>query len=154
MIRSASFRAAVAALTSSLALSTGCSPANPSAQSLLAPGGSGQADGCSGASCAGPGSGTCDDGIRNGDEVDVDCGGSRCTALGKRCADGEGCIVPGDCESSSCQGATCKPPTCMDGVRNGNEVDVDCGAACGADRLCPAGRHCGSNSDCTTGICN
>ena len=46
---------------------------------------------------------TCDDGLHNGDEAGVDCGGSACRA----------------CE-----------PTCFDGLQNGGETGVDCGGAC------------------------
>ncbi|MEL7422377.1 MAG: M43 family zinc metalloprotease [Bacteroidota bacterium] len=54
--------------------------------------------------CIGGSSGpTCDDGIQNGDETGVDCGGSSCPA----------CPPP--------------PPTCDDGIQNGNETGVDCG---------------------------
>lgn len=42
---------------------------------------------------------TCNDGIQNGDETDVDCGGSSCIAC----------------------------PTCDDGIQNGEETGVDCG---------------------------
>jgi hypothetical protein len=49
---------------------------------------------------AGP---TCDDGIQNGDETGVDCGGS--------CAP---CVTP---------------PTCDDGIQNGDEEGVDCGGS-------------------------
>src|SRR5690606_15645078 len=38
---------------------------------------------------------TCDDEIQNGEETDVDCGGSTCEA----CSDGSGCGVAGDCGS-------------------------------------------------------
>ncbi|MEW7278729.1 GEVED domain-containing protein [Aquimarina sp. 2201CG1-2-11] len=47
---------------------------------------------------------TCNDGIQNGDETGIDCGGS------------------------------CKPcdpdPTCNDGIQNGDETGVDCGGSC------------------------
>ncbi len=46
---------------------------------------------------------TCDDGIQNGDEEGVDCGGS----------------CPDVC------------PTCDDGIQNGDETGVDCGGSCG-----------------------
>ncbi len=46
---------------------------------------------------------TCDDGIQNGDEQGVDCGGL-------------GCPFP------------CPPPSCFDGIWNGNETGIDCGA--------------------------
>src|SRR5690606_27722391 len=41
----------------------------------------------------------CDDGLHNGDETDVDCGGS-CGA----CPDGAGCLGGGDCVSGVCAG--------------------------------------------------
>jgi len=138
----------------------GCAPVDPAVQDLLTPGAGSTT--CPDASCATPtatGEGgalppACTDGIRNGDETDVDCGGPNCAAFGKRCIDGAGCRVSNDCESSSCGGGKCQSPTCTDGVRNGIEVDVDCGAACGRDHLCPTGRRCASNSDCAGGICN
>lgn len=46
---------------------------------------------------------TCNDGVQNGDETGVDCGGS--------CA---------PCET---------PPTCDDGIQNGDETGVDCGGS-------------------------
>jgi hypothetical protein len=46
---------------------------------------------------------TCTDGIQNGDETGVDCGGS--------C---DPCVVP---------------PTCDDGIQNGDETGVDCGGS-------------------------
>jgi hypothetical protein len=45
---------------------------------------------------------TCDDGIQNGDEQGVDCGGTNCLI-------------------------TCFPPTCGDGLQNGQETGIDCG---------------------------
>ena len=45
---------------------------------------------------------TCTDGIQNGNETGVDCGGPDCTP----------CVTP---------------PTCDDGIQNGNETGVDCG---------------------------
>ncbi|MBK8636590.1 MAG: hypothetical protein IPN72_24835 [Saprospiraceae bacterium] len=45
---------------------------------------------------------SCTDGIQNGDETGVDCGGSNCPAC----------------------------PTCTDGIQNGNETGVDCGGNC------------------------
>ena len=44
---------------------------------------------------------SCEDGIQNGDETGVDCGGSSCPAC----------------------------PTCSDGVQNGDETGVDCGGS-------------------------
>ena len=45
---------------------------------------------------------TCDDGIENQDETDIDCGG----------------------ECAPC-------PTCTDGIKNQNETEIDCGGICG-----------------------
>ena len=53
--------------------------------------------------CGTPPDPTCDDGIQNGDEEGVDCGGSNCPA--------------------------CPEPTCDDGIQNGDEEGVDCGGS-------------------------
>jgi len=47
---------------------------------------------------------TCTDGIQNGEETGIDCGGPECGAC----------------------------PTCTDGVQNGDETGVDCGGSCSA----------------------
>jgi hypothetical protein len=97
-------------------------------------------------------SATCTDGYQDGDETDVDCGGS-CP----RCADGKKCLVVGDCSDGVCSGApkTCQAPTCSDGVPNGEETDVDCGGApCdGAGKACADGKKCMANADCANGNC-
>jgi len=51
--------------------------------------------------CGPPPAPTCTDGIQNGDETGVDCGGTTC--------------------------APCAVPTCTDGIQNGDETGVDCG---------------------------
>ena len=50
----------------------------------------------------------CADGVRNGDESDIDCGGSVCT----RCAIGKSCTRPADCASGACDAGECvtSPP--------------------------------------------
>ncbi len=53
----------------------------------------------------------CDDGMLNGDETDVDCGGS-CSP----CADGQKCDAGTDCEGGNCSGGVCEP---------GNNVVLD-----------------------------
>ena len=40
---------------------------------------------------------------------------------------------------------------CKDGVKNGAEVDVDCGGNCGK---CGAGKACTGSADCTGGFCD
>jgi hypothetical protein len=91
---------------------------------------------------------TCSDSMHNGDETDVDCGGS----CGATCDKGETCSASIDCLSNYCQGNVCLSPSCEDTVRNGGETDVDCGgSACDA---CSMGKACQQNSDCTTNFCN
>ncbi len=41
-------------------------------------------------------------------------------------------------------------PSCTDGVRNGTEIDVDCGGSCGA---CGLDQICSRNADCQSNIC-
>jgi len=92
--------------------------------------------------CAEP---TCNDGIQNGDETDVDCGGS-CGP----CGPGENCQADADCESGVCSGGVCQPAMCTDGVHNGDETDVDCGGSCGQ---CGAHQNCQIDQDCQSGAC-
>lgn len=60
-------------------------------------------DGCSASCTTEP---RCTDGIRNGTETDVDCGGS-CAA----CAAGRSCSQNSDCSTGSCSGNTCVTPS-------------------------------------------
>ncbi|AKJ00351.1 Hypothetical protein AA314_01977 [Archangium gephyra] len=81
----------------------------------------------------------CADGLRNGDELDVDCGGS-CQPCGGR----------GDTSGpSGCTGNACAAPTCTDGVKNGAETGVDCGGGCPA---CAEGESCGGDADCSSSL--
>jgi hypothetical protein len=76
---------------------------------------------------------SCDDGLQNGDEIDVDCGPD-CT---KTCAVGSMCLENDWCVSESCVNDVCAAPTCEDGIFNGNEEDIDCGGDC--PDACPMG---------------
>ncbi|NRA50603.1 MAG: fibronectin type III domain-containing protein, partial [Phaeodactylibacter sp.] len=59
--------------------------------------------------CTDPPAATCDDGIQNGGETGVDCGGPNCPAC----------------------------PTCNDGIQNGSETGIDCGGPdCGPCFTC------------------
>ena len=60
---------------------------------------------------------TCTDGIQNGDETGVDCGGTNC----------DPCQVN---------------PTCNDGIQNGDETGVDCGGSC---TPCATLTYCAAN---------
>jgi len=55
---------------------------------------------------AGGGTSTCSDGVKNGSETDVDCGGGTCAA----CANGRSCSVATDCTSGTCTGGVCVQP--------------------------------------------
>jgi hypothetical protein len=107
--------------------------------------------GAGGAGTAMTGSGSsaspCSDGKKNGDETDIDCGGS-CL---RRCDNGQSCNISNDCESSLCPDKTCRPPSCSDMAKNGTETDVDCGGMCGS--TCGDGKGCTSPSDCKSGVC-
>jgi hypothetical protein len=91
---------------------------------------------------------TCTDMVKNGDETDVDCGGTACS----KCADTKGCNAASDCKSGVCgNDHKCAVPTCMDGVQNGTESDLDCGGAGCAK--CPLGQKCTAATDCATAVC-
>ncbi|MDY0002358.1 MAG: calcium-binding EGF-like domain-containing protein [Polyangia bacterium] len=65
---------------------------------------------------------TCSDGIQNGVETDVDCGGGDCAP----CAEGAGCLENTDCRSGYCaEGGTCR---CLAGYApdsQGDCADID-----------------------------
>ncbi len=59
--------------------------------------------------------------------IDTSCEGTKfCDGAGTCVA----CTKPGQCASLVCEGNTCQAPACDDGVKNGNELGVDCGGAC------------------------
>jgi len=93
---------------------------------------------------------TCMDGVKNGAETDVDCGGPTCMD----CAPGKLCGNPADCTSGVCSGnpLKCQAPTCMDGVKNQDETDVDCGGLVCGD--CANGKSCNMDGDCVSAYCN
>jgi hypothetical protein len=92
---------------------------------------------------------TCNNGVRDFLETDVDCGGTACATVGKLCASGQTCTVDSDCSLSGSCGATGVCSNCNDGIRNGDESDVDCGGAC--DK-CSAGQTCIQGLDCADNL--
>jgi hypothetical protein len=80
----------------------------------------------------------CGDGVQNGTETDLDCGGIGCPDA-KRCIDGNHCALGSDCKSGVCQAGICQVATCKDGVKNGMETGVDCGVAGCVLTKCPGG---------------
>jgi hypothetical protein len=89
---------------------------------------------------------SCSDGVLNGGETDVDCGGS-CPS---KCATGLGCVANADCIGGLCAQSTCQP-TCSDGVLDNDETDVDCGGSC--PNGCAAGQRCNIDGDCASHQC-
>jgi hypothetical protein len=91
----------------------------------------------------------CMDGVKDGSETDVDCGGAICPP----CGTGLMCEQGSDCVSTVCDAVmhTCLSPKCMDGVKDGNETDVDCGGSCSA---CPLGKACLATQDCVSNACD
>jgi len=91
------------------------------------------------------------DGVKNANETDIDCGGGApapaCVA-GKACLDGAQ-----DCTSFVCTGNVCQPPTGTDGVKNGDESDVDCGGVTTGAPRCAAGSVCNAHADCASDGC-
>jgi alpha-tubulin suppressor-like RCC1 family protein len=90
---------------------------------------------------------SCNDKLKNGDETDVDCGGS-CPG----CANGLACVLDVDCASLRCGPfGVCLAPSCIDGKKDGTETDVDCGGdACGP---CASGKACLAHADCASEAC-
>jgi hypothetical protein len=97
----------------------------------------------------------CHDGVMDGNETDIDCGGGSCAT----CPVNDKCLVSSDCMSDSCgntnlDGGTnlrCLAPTCSDNVKNEMETDVDCGGPnC---TPCLVGKQCIATSDCVSQIC-
>jgi hypothetical protein len=103
---------------------------------------------------------TCSDSVKDGDESDVDCGGS-CAGCGphKLCYEDFDCSATASgCETASggcfCQYIThqCVFNHCYDGKTSGDETDIDCGGTtCGA---CANSLNCRENSDCKSMACD
>jgi hypothetical protein len=98
----------------------------------------------------------CSDGVLNGNESDVDCGGS-CD----KCLPGQVCGQDEDCArgpldhlwgatSGYCRGGVCVT-MCDNGKLDNSETDVDCGGSLCVP--CDIGSLCGEGADCTSGFC-
>ncbi|MFB6352037.1 MAG: hypothetical protein ABEN55_00745, partial [Bradymonadaceae bacterium] len=96
----------------------------------------------------------CQDGTQNGDETDVDCGGSRCGRCempGQGCEDDEDCAEEMFCNTSISGGPKCQVEQCGNGVSNTGETGIDCGGVCPP---CPSGDACESDGDCQSKVCD
>jgi len=107
------------------------------------------------------------DGVKNGGETDVDCGGASVPGsdTAPPCAPTRKCLIGSDCTSSICTtGKVCAAPSPTDGVKNGGETDVDCGGALlasgatnpaddGAPK-CADSKSCLIDNDCRSAFCS
>jgi TolB protein len=86
---------------------------------------------------------TCNDGIQNQDETELDCGGicGECeVACGndvieegencETCAEDVSCGEGLSCVEANCVDDRAPEPTCEDQIQNGDEIAVDCGGSC------------------------
>lgn len=75
-------------------------------------------------------------------------GGTRCDSAGAcvECNSDAECVAGAVCDAGKCVSASC-----IDGVKNGTESDVDCGGASCAG--CDLTKACTSNTDCASGLC-
>lgn len=112
----------------------------------------------------------CRDGVANGDETDVDCGGATC---GRECGTGHVCIAATDCISGYCVdgyccGSLCDAPckACNLSGREGLCSPVDVGTAdsqnCSSSQACSSagtcaqaeGESCDNGSECASNRCS
>ena len=110
---------------------------------------------CQGGACTEPLS---TDGVKNGTETDVDCGGTEPTNAPKCLAD-KTCKVDDDCHWGKCTGGKCGAE--IKGVKDGDQTDIDCGGTqsppcdwgqgCAFDRDCGTGGKCGADKKCLVG---
>lgn len=90
--------------------------------------------------------------------LQVEDAAAACIAAGKRCERGDQCCAGSSCKGGTCKckdgltdcGKTCKA-CCVDGLRNGQESDIDCGGGCAR---CANGKACGGSNDCRSALCD
>jgi hypothetical protein len=99
---------------------------------------------CSAGKCA---AAAPDDGVKNDDESDVDCGGAKAP----KCGPSKACRDASDCADGVCKAGACAAAAPDDGVKNGDEADVDCGGATAPK--CDAGKACRDHADCASDGC-
>jgi hypothetical protein len=80
-----------------------------------------------------------------------------CASSGGKLCDGAGacvaCLLSSDCTTTAapnCVSRQCVAASCMDGMKNGTETDVDCGGTCSK---CALGSSCKVAGDCQSNVC-
>ena len=88
----------------------------------------------------------CDDGIRNGAETDIDCGGGQCPRCeqNSRCVNGSDCVT-GICDRGVCADSQCRGRDCLAGQ---SCYRGDCFPECRNQEECP-----GDSQRCVGGAC-
>ena len=92
---------------------------------------------------------SCGDGEQNQSEEAVDCGGP-CKQCGATPCEGDSQCASGICALVPALGKRCRDQSCVDGIQQSGEIDVDCGSTCA---LC-AGSPCEIGDLCASRICN
>jgi len=101
---------------------------------------------------------SCYDNSQNGQETDVDCGGSLCS----KCVAGKHCVQSSDCQSGACSNSLCGSGG-SGGKANGASCgsSSECASGLCSNYVCTAlggggkanGAGCGGSSECTSGCC-
>ncbi|MBW2529207.1 MAG: hypothetical protein JRI23_33835 [Deltaproteobacteria bacterium] len=89
-------------------------------------------------------------------DVDRAAAGTPCTEEGGQVCDGAGscveCVAPEDCEPGmSCESNLCVGTGCVNGTKDGDETDLDCGGSCPP---CANGQACETYEDCESRFCD
>jgi hypothetical protein len=88
----------------------------------------------------------CANAMLDGDESDIDCGGT-CS----KCGVGKKCRAASDCAGADCVAGRCTAAaSCSNKTRDGDETDSDCGGSC---PQCSDGAACLKAGDCKSGLC-
>jgi len=95
--------------------------------------------------CANP---TSRDGLKDGTETDVDCGGGPPTNAA-RCDAGKACIGASDCFWGHCTSGLCEGHS--PGQKDGDQTDIDCGGK--VSPACDWEKSCLVDGDCTSTAC-
>jgi len=99
-----------------------------------------QSGSCQGGLCTAP---TCSDGVQNGFELGVDCGGPQCAPLSQGCPLGTACNVDTDCDQTSPSGCS---PTTMQCTAKHSVTVITAGTGSGYVLSYPTGINCHSGS--------